>query len=342
MDKRINLYNKLSYELLLNSDEQIKNRLKQTKTDDVKRWGETGITTIANKKVFYKKIPLAQLYYENNLDTSNLYDVPAYYNYGYGSAGINPWRELITHINLSNWVIQGETKNFPILYHWRVIQDNDKHFELGLTDKLLSRFGNNPNIKKYLEARANCEYKIILFLEYIPNVLYKYIESNPNYLSQYIKESTNILNFLSKKGILDLDAHWGNYLVDNDSNLYLTDFGLVLDKHFKLDADEKKFMKLNLQIPYYYSIESIYSFVHYYSLTFDEIKELFSDEIKKKLGKINYVITFIKSLKYINKIIKLPNLYVKLIQKNKNKIIKLVQLKINLENSKDKNVYLIN
>ncbi len=59
MDKRINLYNKLSYELLLNSDEQIKNRLKQTKTDDVKRWGETGIITIANKKVFYKKIPLA-------------------------------------------------------------------------------------------------------------------------------------------------------------------------------------------------------------------------------------------------------------------------------------------
>ena len=135
------------------------------------------------------------------------------------------------------------------------------------------RFGNNPNIKKYLEARANCKYKIVLFLEYIPNVLYKYIESNPNYLDKYIKESTNILNFLSKKGILDLDAHWGNYLVDNDSNLYLSDFGLVLDKHFNLDTDEKKFMKLNLQIPYYYSIESIYSFVHYYSLTFNKIKE---------------------------------------------------------------------
>ncbi len=94
-----------------------------------------------------------------------------YYNYGYDSAGINPWRELIAHQKLSNCVLAREIENFPILYHWRIIKDNERNYEFGSSSKLMERFGNNPNIIKYLDDRANCDYKIIMFLEYIPNIL---------------------------------------------------------------------------------------------------------------------------------------------------------------------------
>lgn len=341
IEERKTKYNKLYNKLLLLNENSIKKLTnKKLESNETVKWGETGVITIDDIKVFYKKIPLAKLFEENQLDTSNLYDLPVYYNYGFGSAGINPWRELITHINLSNYVLAGESTHFPILYHWRVIQDNKKNFESGLIPKLLNRFGNHQNIKKYLSDRLNCEYKIVLFLEYIPYVLYKYIEEHPNYIKTYLMESKQILDFLNSKGILHMDAHWGNYLVDNQANLYLTDFGLVLDKNFDLDLDEKKFMQLNKKIPEYYFYESVYSFINYLALENSKLKQLFNDELKKKLGKINYTIAFIKSIKYILQILKLPKIYEKIIKTNKNLIIKIIKLKLNLENSKDKNIYL--
>jgi hypothetical protein len=324
MSERIKKYNNMINKLLYMNDNKINSIINnQNKSTMNLKWGEVGIIEINNTKIFYKKIPLAKLFYDSGMTTSNLYNLPAYYNYGYGSAGINPWRELITHINLSNYVLQGEIDNFPLLYNWRIIKDNTKNFNSGLSDKLMNTYGNNVNIKKYLEDRYNCKYKILMLIEFIPFVLYKYINKKPSYLKNYEVESKKILDFLSSKKILHMDAHEGNYLVDKKGKLYLTDFGLVLDKKFDLDKDEIKFMNENKKLAYYYFYESIYSIYKH------NAGKMFDDELNKKMGKIEYAKMFIKSIDF-------PISYINHIKLNKNKIIKVIKLKNNFINTVDK------
>ena len=88
--------------------------------------GINSIINLDNKKIFVKSIPLTQKEYDNSFDTKNLYNLPTYYNYGVGSAGINCWRELIMHIKTTNWVLSGEIENFPLLYHYRIVKSNKK------------------------------------------------------------------------------------------------------------------------------------------------------------------------------------------------------------------------
>jgi predicted unusual protein kinase regulating ubiquinone biosynthesis (AarF/ABC1/UbiB family) len=160
------------------------------------------------------------------------------------------------------------------------------------------------------------------------------MEKNVSYITKYKKQSKKILDFLNSKGILDMDAHWGNYLVDSNENLYLTDFGLVLNKNFLLDSNEIAFMKRNKKIPYYYSIESLYTFLYWYiQRHVPKIKELFNNEIKKYLGKINFAKKFIKLIDYIIKVSKLPKIYGNIIKEGKNKIIYLIELKKNIINN---------
>jgi len=51
-------------------------------------------------------------------------------------------------------------------------------------------------------------------------------------------------------------------LVDNKGTLYLTDFGLCLDKEFNLDKNEIKFMKMNKKLDIIYIYDTIYSNLH--------------------------------------------------------------------------------
>ena len=340
-DDRILKYNNLTNKLLYMNNSSINELINKQKKSNINiKWGEAGTIKINNIKIFYKKIPLAKLFYESGMTSANLYNLPAYYNYGYGSAGINPWRELITHINLSNYVICGETESFPLLYNWRIIKDNTNNFNSGLSEKLMNNYGNNKNIKKYLEDRYNCEYKILMLIEYIPFVLYEYINKKPLYLKNYEHESRKILDFLTSKKILDMDAHEGNYLVDMKGNLYLTDFGLVLDRKFDLDKNEIKFMKENKRLPYYYFYESVYSIYKYNAFRNNKIKELFNNN--ENLDKINYNMMIIKNINNINKIINFHKSYIDMILSNKNKIIKVIRLKNNFINAKNKNIiYLV-
>ena len=55
-------------------------------------------------------------------DTSNLYNLPTYYNYPIGSAGINCFRELMMHIKTTKWVLEGKMDNFIMMYHYRIIK----------------------------------------------------------------------------------------------------------------------------------------------------------------------------------------------------------------------------
>jgi serine/threonine protein kinase len=334
---RYELYNKLSDKLVVLTDKEI---LDLTNIPPKKKqWGEYGLIKLEGNNIFFKKIPLSEKFVLNQFNTKNLYNIPVNCNYGYNSAGVNPWRELITHIKTSNWVLTKEIENFPLLYYYRIIKDDSRNFETGMDKQFLERF-NFKNYHLYLDDRANCNYKIIMFLEYIPNILCNFVDKDLNYVKYFFKESTKILDFLQTNDIIHLDTHWGNYLVDNNGKLYLTDFGLVLDKNFDLDEKEKLFMKKNKLLPYYYTFENVY--MHYYyeivnNHTMNNIIELSNYKNLNPVDKFNVIFNLIDK---INKIVKYPKFYIDIMKLNKKKIIRLTNLRQKIKNITNKTVYL--
>jgi serine/threonine protein kinase len=334
---RYDLYNKLSDKLVVLTDKEI---LELTNIQsERKKWGEHGVIKLAGNNLFFKKLPLSEKFMLNQFNTKNLYNIPVNCNYGFGTAGVNPWRELIIHIKTSNMVLTKEIDNFPLLYYYRIIKDDSRNFETGINEKLLERF-NFKNYHLYLEDRAKCNYKIVMFLEYIPNMLFKFIDNDINYVKYFFKESTKILDFLQTNGVLHLDTHWGNYLVDDNGKLYLTDFGIVLDKNFDLDEKEKLFMKKNKLLPYYYSFESVYVHFSYGIEENNIINNIIDFSNYKKLNRVEQFNVILNLIDKINKFVKYPKFFIDIIKLNKNKIIRLVNLREKIKNITNKTVYL--
>ena len=77
-------------------------------------WGLTHTIVLGQSQVFVKRVPVTKLEYDNLFSTKNLYDLPTYFNYGLGSAGLGVaglgvFRELVTHIKTTNWVLAGKS-----------------------------------------------------------------------------------------------------------------------------------------------------------------------------------------------------------------------------------------
>lgn len=52
---------------------------------------------------------------------------------------------------------------------------------------------NNDKIKIF--DRSKSIYKIVIFMEYIPHVLGKYVEENPKFIKSCYGQANNIINF---------------------------------------------------------------------------------------------------------------------------------------------------
>ncbi len=81
-------------------------------------WELTHTIALGQSKVFVKRVPVTNIEYDNLFSTKNLYDLPTYFNYGLGSAGLGVaglgvFRELITHIKTTNWVLEGRWLTSP-------------------------------------------------------------------------------------------------------------------------------------------------------------------------------------------------------------------------------------
>jgi serine/threonine protein kinase len=274
------------------SDKNI-NELKKEKEST--GYGKNYIMTLDNEKIFVKKIPCTKLEYDNQFNTSNLYNLPAFYNYGFGSAGINCFRELLMHIKTTNWVLGDQIENFPLMYHYRIIK-NDNPMKKNIDmDKYITRWNNNQNIKKYVIARDNAEYEIMICLEYFPYVLYDWFKSNTDKTESYIKQVIKTTDFLKKHNVIHLDAHDGNIVTDGET-FYLTDFGLVLDLEFELKQEEKDFYKKNDYYQYATVLDNILVplfppeqekyLSEKYNLNNDTDEETFIDTIYKNLDEI--------------------------------------------------------
>ena len=342
IELRKNKYNTLNEKLSYLSNGSIKKMIRPDKNDEGKKWGLNKIITFNKQKIFIKAIPIAKLFAkdENHLNSTNLYKIPAYYNYGFGSAGINPWREVLLHIKTTNYVLTDKFHNFPLLYHYRIIEDdNNENFKSGLDERLLKRWDNNKNIIKYLKDRSNAKYKIVLFLEYIPNVAWHYLQDNPNFIKPFYDATIKIVTFINKNGILHNDGHLGNYVIDKNKNVYITDFGLSLDHDFDLDKSEKKFMLMNKKLDQVYTTDNIISNYIHKCVHNPKIEAKY--ELKKYDSTLKLTKYIIDNMDIIKKDIVMNNFQYNFIKKYKNKIIRYIAWKRGFKDTKNKKKYFI-
>ncbi|NJQ96653.1 MAG: hypothetical protein HC784_00950 [Hydrococcus sp. CSU_1_8] len=215
-------------------------------------WGINRVIVLGQSKVFVKSIPVTNIEYENLFSTRNLYNLPTYLNYGIGcSTGFGVFRELVTHIKTTIWVLEGAIATFPLMYHYRIIPFSRQRADVDSEHlkAYVEYWGNSANAGNYLLDKASADYELILFLEYIPHVLETWLHENPNKLQQSLDDLRTTIDFLRKKGIIHFDAHFRNALTDGEQT-YLTDFGLVLDKSFALTKEEESFFEQNVFYDY--------------------------------------------------------------------------------------------
>lgn len=213
--------------------------------------------------VFVKKVPITdlELQAENYMSTANIFNLPMCYQYGIGSTGFGACRELATHVMTTNWVITGQCPNFPIMYHWRILKGTDSKIisdedQISL-DKDANYCENNAPINSRLKAIALTTHHVYLFLEFIPNHLYGWLNKqlsinestaiNAVRLVESQMQTTNY--FMASQNFLHMDAHFENILTDGEQ-LYYSDFGLSLSDKFTLSNIENHFTKDNADYDY--------------------------------------------------------------------------------------------
>lgn len=214
-------------------------------------WGTNHTIILGESKVFVKSVPVTNLEYNNLFSTRNFYHLPTYFNYGIRSTGFGVFRELITYIKTTNWVLDGAIATFPLMYHYRIVPFSEQRADVDsdFIKDYVKYWGNNEKAGNYLLDRANANYELFLFLEYVPHILETWLQENPNKLQQFLDELCKTIDFLRMKRIIHFDAHFRNILTD-DEQIYLSDFGLVLDKSFALTKDEESFFEQHIFYDY--------------------------------------------------------------------------------------------
>lgn len=235
------------------------------------------IIIFEHSKVFVKRLPVTDIEYDNLFSTKNFYNLPNAFNYGLGSTGLGVFRELVTHLKTTHWVLEGMIASFPLMYHYRILPSTKNRAELEID---IERWGNHANLKKYVLDRANARYELVLFLEYIPYVLETWLRENPNQLQKALNGLWKTIAFLRTKGIIHFDAHFRNVLTDGEQ-IYLTDFGLALDKSFALTEDETLFFEQNSLYDYG---EVLRNLGHLIRSPYDSCSESNKCRIMKKYG----------------------------------------------------------
>ncbi len=242
MTQRTRKHFAISTALSYLSDSEIAKRLRQASYTD--GWGQNTQINFAGHKVFVKRIPLTALESENRYSTKNHFRLPTYYNYGVGSAGFGAFRELATHIKTSNWVLQGEIQNFPIMHHHRILPAAGSHKSFFDDETSLaayvSAWNNSKSVERYIRARTAAPFELVLFLEHIEFQMVPWLAEHPRKLAPMVRQLLETVDFLHEKRVIHFDAHGENLMTDGKIPI-LGDFGLTLDLDFDLSAREKSF-----------------------------------------------------------------------------------------------------
>lgn len=238
MQQRINTHLELATKLSLLSDVKLTTMLKRAELS--RGWGQNGTLEFDGKKLFVKMIPLTNLEVENAYSTKNLFRIPAWYNYGVGSAGFGAFRELATSVKATNWVLSGECQSFPLLCHHRILKiaAASKVTEEEITSYTKS-WNHSKAVGNYIRERSRCEYHLVLFYESLQPFA-DWIIGHQDKLSQMFGKAIKTAEFMQSRGMIHFDAHIQNWLTDG-KQVFLCDFGLALDQDFDLTDLEREF-----------------------------------------------------------------------------------------------------
>ena len=209
-------------------------------------WGRNHVLKFGRTKVFVKRLPVTDVECDHMFSSKNFYNLPTYYNYGVGSAGLGVFREIISLIKITNWVLEGSAENFPLLYHHRIVPFSGEHPEVDMERHRghVRYWNGNKNISRYLLDRRKAHYEAILLFEHMPYMLWHWLEKNMDQLEMVLEAMKNAINFLLKNEVIHFDCHFGNIVTDG-RQVYLADFGLVLDRSFNLNKREQDFFRSN-------------------------------------------------------------------------------------------------
>ncbi|MET9291046.1 protein kinase family protein [Streptomyces sp. NPDC003077] len=217
--------------------------------------GKTVLLEVEGTRVFVKQVRLTDLERrpEHVHSTANLFGLPAFCHYGIGaigSPGFGAWRELAAHTMTTNWVVAGEYEGFPLMYHWRVIQDSGRPLpeELADVDRAVAYWGGGSAIRRRIEALRQSTASLVLFLEYIPQNLHDWLSVQIEAGDEAAERACDMvddelragISFMNDRGLLHFDAHFENILTDG-RQLFFTDYGLAISSRFDLTQDEADF-----------------------------------------------------------------------------------------------------
>lgn len=261
-EMRTTQYKAVSKHLNTLSDSELLSLLKQG-TSLQSGWGSTIKLEIYGIPIFVKQVPLNEIEGkpQNIKSTENLFNLPVHYQYGVGSGGFSVWRELLAHIMSTEWVLAGESQNFPLMYHWRILEkfQEKKSFDEDEFKKYVAYWENSSAIGERVKANHQAPKNVVIFIEYIPETLKSWLgkeSKNGNAaLDKAIKMVEQNLQetvlFLSKKQMLHFDAHFHNILTDGE-RLYFSDFGLAISSQFALSKEELQFFQTHSNYDCYY------------------------------------------------------------------------------------------
>ena len=217
--------------------------------------GSTTQLSVGEVRVFCKLIPLTILEAqpENYKSTANLFQLPSYYQYGIGSVGFGAWRELAAHVMASDWVASGKQEQFPLTYHWRIVQISGVASVESEADEYLTHAAALDNdesaIRERLIAiRASTSY-IAIFSEHFPQTLADWLveklqsdlPSASAAISFTEQKAREAFDFMRSANFVHFDAHLSNILTDG-VRLYFADFGLAMHDSFDLTQNERRFL----------------------------------------------------------------------------------------------------
>lgn len=250
--ERVTAYGKVSSALALLSSRRLCRLVDESPRIGSGIGGSSVAMDVEGTPVFVKQVPLTDLERkpENYMSTANVFGLPPHVHYGVGSAGAGVWRELAAHIMATAWVLGRQSENFPLMYHWRVLDRPPVTIpdEAELL-RTVEYWGGSTAIRERLEGLAVSSATVALFLEHIPHNLHLWLrdaiggDRPAEESAAYAMVERNLrssVSYMNSRGLLHFDAHFMNVLTDG-TRLYLSDFGLALSDRFDLDAAESRF-----------------------------------------------------------------------------------------------------
>lgn len=254
--KRLSNYNTVAQHLSQLTNQQLSALL--ATANPLSKNKEVFLVKVKGVPIFIKKIRLTDIERRNPRSTQNHFKLPPYYQYGVGSMGFGVWREIAAHEMTTQWVLNGECQNFPLMYHARALDRSilpkaPTAEQLAEREEYVKYWEGSSGVRKRAEAVDSASANVVVFMEYFPEILDKclHVKGDNKNLCQIERELNLTIAFMKSRGFLHFDAHFHNILANNN-HVYFADFGLSISREFDLAPEERAFFEKHIDYDRYY------------------------------------------------------------------------------------------